>query len=125
MPTDRFKKAHQLEAYLGLVPSEMSSAEKQHRGRITKVGDTRMRNARRYRVPESVVMRMSGHKTRAVFERHNVVAEEDLRDPVQRLEAARLRQKTVKVSRKEPPKTQNPLGKYREGLRFPSCGGWI
>ena len=39
----RFKKAHQLEAYLGLVPSEMSSAEKQHRGRITKVGDTRVR----------------------------------------------------------------------------------
>ena len=39
----RFKKPHQLEAYLGLVPSEMSSAEKQRRGRITKVGDTRVR----------------------------------------------------------------------------------
>ena len=34
---------HQLEAYLGLVPSEMSSAEKQRRGRITKVGGPRMR----------------------------------------------------------------------------------
>jgi integrase len=58
--------------------------------------------ARRYGVPESVVMRMSGHKTRAVFERYNVVAEEDLRDAVQRIEGARLRQKTVKVSKEEP-----------------------
>ncbi|HTP24062.1 MAG TPA: site-specific integrase [Anaeromyxobacteraceae bacterium] len=58
-------------------------------------------NARRYGVPESVVMRMSGHKTRAVFERYNVVAEEDLRDAVRKIEGARLRQETVKVSLKE------------------------
>jgi hypothetical protein len=31
---------------------------------------------------ESVVMRMSGHMTRAMFERYNLVAEEDLRDAV-------------------------------------------
>jgi len=59
-------------------------------------------NARRYGVSESVVMRMSGHKTRAVFERYNVVAAEDLRDAVRRIEGARLRQETVKVSQKEP-----------------------
>ena len=40
----RFKGAHQAEAYLGLVPSEMSSGEKQRRGRITKTGNTRMRS---------------------------------------------------------------------------------
>ncbi len=39
----RFAGAHQLEAYLGLVPSEMSSGEKQRGGRITKVGSPRMR----------------------------------------------------------------------------------
>ena len=39
----RFKGAHQVEAYLGLVPSEMSSGEKQRRGHITKTGDSRMR----------------------------------------------------------------------------------
>jgi transposase len=39
----RFKDAHQFEAYVGLVPSEMSSGEKQRRGRITRTGDCRLR----------------------------------------------------------------------------------
>lgn len=39
----RFRSAHQVEAYLGLVPSEHSSGERQHRGRITKRGNARMR----------------------------------------------------------------------------------
>jgi transposase len=39
----RFLSAHQVEAYLGLVPSEHSSGERQHRGRITKRGNPRMR----------------------------------------------------------------------------------
>jgi transposase len=39
----RFPTAHQVEAYLGLVPSERSSGERRHRGRITKQGNTRMR----------------------------------------------------------------------------------
>ena len=39
----RFATAHQVEAYLGLVPSERSSGERQRRGRITKAGNTRLR----------------------------------------------------------------------------------
>src|SRR5712672_1336842 len=39
----RFKSAHQVEAYLGLTPSEWSSGEKQSKGHITKAGNTRMR----------------------------------------------------------------------------------
>ena len=39
----RFRHAHQVEAYLGLVPREFSSGESQHRGHITKAGDARMR----------------------------------------------------------------------------------
>lgn len=39
----RFASADQVTAYLGLVPSEHSSGERQHRGRITKIGNTRMR----------------------------------------------------------------------------------
>jgi len=40
----RFPTAHQVGAYLGLVPSEYSSGERQHRGRITKRGNARMRS---------------------------------------------------------------------------------
>jgi len=40
---ERFRNAHQVEAYLGLVPSEKSSGERQQRGHITKAGNTRMR----------------------------------------------------------------------------------
>ncbi len=39
----RFKNAHQVEAYLGLTPSELSSGEKQRKGRITKAGNARLR----------------------------------------------------------------------------------
>jgi transposase len=40
---ERFAGSHELESYLGLVPSEYSSGEKQSRGRITKRGDRRVR----------------------------------------------------------------------------------
>lgn len=39
----RFGGAHQVEAYLGLVPREWSSSEVQRRGHITKAGHSRMR----------------------------------------------------------------------------------
>jgi transposase len=39
----RFEGAHKVQAYLGLVPSEFSSGERQQRGAITKTGNTRLR----------------------------------------------------------------------------------
>ena len=39
----RFEGAHQVMSYLGLVPREMSSGEKQRRGHITKAGHGQMR----------------------------------------------------------------------------------
>jgi transposase len=39
----RFNGAHKVQAYIGLVPSEFSSGERQHRGAITKTGNTRLR----------------------------------------------------------------------------------
>jgi len=40
---DRFRNAHQLESYLGLVPREWSLSEVQRRGAITKAGNKRVR----------------------------------------------------------------------------------
>lgn len=39
----RFNGAHKVQAYIGLVPSEFSSGERQQRGAITKTGNTRLR----------------------------------------------------------------------------------
>jgi transposase len=41
---ERFEGPHQVSAYLGLVPCESSSGEKQHRGMITKAGNKYLRS---------------------------------------------------------------------------------
>lgn len=61
----RFRAAHDLEAYLGLVPSEQSSGEKRRLGRLTKAGNRRVRSLLveaawailRSRAPESAALR--------------------------------------------------------------------
>jgi transposase len=40
---ERFRRAHEVEAYLGLVPSETSSGERRQRGSVTKAGNGRVR----------------------------------------------------------------------------------
>ncbi|MFC1609708.1 tyrosine-type recombinase/integrase [Myxococcota bacterium] len=55
-------------------------------------------NARRRGVSESVVMKMSGHRTRNVFDRYNVISEDDLKDAVRRIEGGQTEPNKGKVT---------------------------
>lgn len=80
-----------------------------------------IRNMVRAGISERVAMTVSGHKTRSVFDRDNIVSKGDLRDATRKLEAARKGQESLSEIATAPTLDPNPTQPANSLLK-PSYG---
>jgi integrase len=81
--TKAFKRAAARTGYPGRIPHDLRRSA--------------VRQFVRQGIPERVAMRLTGHKTRSVFDRYDIVSEGDLRDAAAKLSAAASTDRTAEA----------------------------
>jgi integrase len=78
---------------------------------------TGVRNLMRAGVPERIAMAISGHKTRSVFDRYNIVSETDLKDAARKLDSYLAGKAASSKSKRRPEKRTHTIGTQGRSLQ--------